>query len=458
MSLGVWFGWLWGLEFRLPRGAVRQVAASNGVSQSQLNIKWAAFAASRAAGVSEEAALRAADVEHRGGSNRLLTVAEEDEWAAAVAAANDAGDAMSGAACLDLARHTSSRCKPYPLRSQQQPAFHRSWLSRALRRHRLAFGQPRYRDNQRPPDPALVAKHFADGAKWVQRVGRRRMFGLDEISWRVTNPPRLVVGRVGSRRVVRAMADVRHAFTATLIVNAAGDKLKVVVVKDAQPRSRMVAEKRRYGKFCHFVASRGGWATSAVMVNIITHVIAPQLHGEQGVLVMDVASAHTTNEVLSCLEHHNIIPLWVPPRGTGLYQPLDVTVMGVVRAKARRMWREHRANIGVSYGPALSKFFAIRHLIQAFKEVSRETIVSGWTRGMGLPLLPAPPSASNIVTLERVGMPSRTRLRVVRLMPRRLRLTLAPAADDPVIVVLRRKRFAAPQRTRAIVKRRKLNK
>lgn len=409
----------------------------------------------RAQGTDEESALAAADQEHRGGSNRLLTKDEDREWATIVGAAADAGDCMGGEACLELARHLCSAYTRYPLRSHPRPVFNRCWVSRHLRNHHLAFGRAQYRDNQRGPNPVLVAKFIADSAKLVRRVGRRRIFCLDEISWRVVNPPRLVVGRIGQRRRVRALGDVRHAFTATFIVNAAGKKLKVVVVKDAQPNSLMMLERRRYGKYAHFVANPGGWTTGAVMVDIITNVIAPALHGHQGVLVMDVASCHSTAVVTECLEHHNIIPLWVPPRGTPLFSPLDVAVMGPVRAKARRLWREHRNNAGGDHGPALSKFFAVGHLIQAFREIKSSTIIEGFARGMHLPTFPSPPSDSFVVALERVMVSTRQRLRVVHLMPRRLKLTLSPTADCPLKPILRCKRYAAPERERSDVKRQK---
>ncbi len=319
----------------------------------------------------EEDAMQYADEEHRGGGGRAIPTAEEKKWAEKVAAAATAGDAMNGAAARSLARTYLPPPDRFRLRFARKLTLGSSWLTRALRRHRLSSGRAKYRNNQAAPNPLLVTLYKANCSEWLRRVGPTRFYNLDEIAWRVVNPPREVIAPVGAPHTTRALGDIRHTFTVTFIVNAAGHKLRPIVLKKVKTEGGVAAEKRRYGKAGHFLPIIRGWSTGAAMVRIIKEVFAPSLHGEQGVLVMDTHSSHITPVVVTTLAKHNIIPIWVPPRGTGRYQPLDVSVMGVVRAKARRMWREHRDNIGDAGGDPFTKCDAIGHAIQAFREVGR---------------------------------------------------------------------------------------
>ncbi len=385
----------------MRNGVISSVARLHHVPRTTLWSQWTAFTRWRSEGLSEAAALQKADGEHRGGHNRLLQPADEQQWAADVRAAARTGDALVPAQCIDLAIQRVAAAHGPVTRAHPLPSLNPSWLFPAMHRHDLRTGAPRCRDNQGPPDSELTVAYVAECQKWMEIVGAELMINWDEVHWHLANPPRKVVGPVGEPLVLHPGADIRHGFSVGFTVTAAGHKLPPVVMKRVKTERGLAAEKKQYGASATFVAVPGGWTNSDVMVHLVETVFAPFTAGRQAVLVMDVGSGHATEEVCAALAKHFIHVIWVPPRGTGDFQPLDVSVNGVVRAKARRVWSERYRGLGPGQRCPLTQFEAIGDCLAVWKEIDTRTIVKGFLDGMRLPTAPIAPTRGPIVSLVR---------------------------------------------------------
>jgi hypothetical protein len=443
---------------RLEWGALGKVATSNKVNRKTLTSQWRVFVRLREGGMSQSEALQYVDRERRGGHNRLMTLPMERQWASDVAAAAHDGDAWTGAMALQHAHDAVATVHPYELRSSAPPLLTPSWLTHALSRHRLAFGKARFRDPQPPPDPVLVQAYRKQCQHWVDIVGPGLFFNLDEIAWRVSNPPRKVIGLIGQPRRVHALADIRHSFTGVFIANASGDKLPAVVVKAVKTDRGLHRELLAYGRRCVMVKGGSGWATTSVICTIIEKVIVPATRGRQAVLALDVAGAHGTAEVQACLARNNIIPIWVPPRGTGLYQPMDVSVMGVVRACARRLWQQYRRNRGWANHTPLTPFVAIGQLIDCWEQVSKETIVKGFKTGMAVFLRPTPSPPRMVIPLTRISGPVYSFRSFSGSSSGSLTVRLAVHRDSPQTPLYKIRTFPPPARVRHAPKKQKIKK
>ena len=77
---------------------------------------------------------------------------------------------------------------------------------------------------------------------------------------------------------------------------------------------------------CRFRWNEIAYANSHLLVDWINQMLVPVLPPGPRLLVLHVAKFHSTQEVLSTLCSHDIVPSLIPPGCTGLVQPLDVSV------------------------------------------------------------------------------------------------------------------------------------
>ena len=85
-------------------------------------------------------------------------------------------------------------------------------------------------------------------------------------------------------------------------------------------------ETLRYNKDVSVLWNETAYANSDLLVNWINNMLVPALPPGPRLLALDVAKFHSTEEVLTTLNSHDIIPSMIPAGCTGLVQPLDVSI------------------------------------------------------------------------------------------------------------------------------------
>ena len=85
-------------------------------------------------------------------------------------------------------------------------------------------------------------------------------------------------------------------------------------------------EMARYDQRVEVHWNENAYANSHLLVDWINQMLVPVLPPGPRLLALDVVKFHSTQEVLSTLRSHDIVPSLIPPGCTGLVQPLDVSV------------------------------------------------------------------------------------------------------------------------------------
>lgn len=84
-----------------------------------------------------------------------------------------------------------------------------------------------------------------------------------------------------------------------------------------------------------------GWRTDEIMVDYLNW-LKNQASGNNLCLVIDVFSAYITPLVKTTAKDLGIELIYVPANGTGLYQPCDIRIMGVLKKKSIAAWELDR--------------------------------------------------------------------------------------------------------------------
>jgi len=85
-------------------------------------------------------------------------------------------------------------------------------------------------------------------------------------------------------------------------------------------------ESLRYHEGVAVLWNETAYANSDLLVDWINKMLVPALPPGPRLLALDVAKFHSTEEVLTTLSSHDIIPSMIPAGCTGLVQPLAVSI------------------------------------------------------------------------------------------------------------------------------------
>jgi hypothetical protein len=184
-----------------------------------------------------------------------------------------------------------------------------------------------------------------------------------------------VIRRVGRRTTVRTGADHRAGFTAVIAAAADGSKLPITIIKKGKTERSLAALRAIHGNNIHLMNNISGWSNAGAMKNLIHHVIKPFTKGEPAVLLIDSYRAHMTSDVIASARAANLYIIVVPPNTTARRQPLDVTVMGALKAPLRTMWREH---IVKPNEHKLDMGIVSEHLYKSWEKMKKNTIINGF--------------------------------------------------------------------------------
>ena len=85
--------------------------------------------------------------------------------------------------------------------------------------------------------------------------------------------------------------------------------------------------------------SNNGWTNNGIM-KIVLEQIYKQTKGKKSALLLDQYSSHCSDFIKDEAKDKNIELIYVPIGLTSKYQPLDVLINGILKQKAKKLWRE----------------------------------------------------------------------------------------------------------------------
>ena len=127
--------------------------------------------------------------------------------------------------------------------------------------------------------------------------------------------------------------------------------------------------------------SNNGLINTGVMLQIIDNIIVPYVKPPyRSALIMDCCPSHKTVCIRNKLQSINCELILVPPGQTGIYQPLDVGVFGVVKKKCQSFWFNEQSNSRPTTHNATLD--GIKRFEDAYAEVLKDTIKKAWSKAI----------------------------------------------------------------------------
>jgi hypothetical protein len=122
------------------------------------------------------------------------------------------------------------------------------------------------------------------------------------------------------------------------------------------------------------------WMTTEIWHHYLRNVLKPEITGPS-VLLLDNLDCHVSQaaeEIVATELFSSLCAL--PPNTTSICQPLDVGVMGPLKAKLRSLWLEECSFEHVS--AAEKRVRMITRTIKVWDEISKETVRASFSKAL----------------------------------------------------------------------------
>jgi len=116
--------------------------------------------------------------------------------------------------------------------------------------------------------------------------------------------------------------------------------------------------------------SNNGWVNCGI-IKITLEKIYETTKGKESVLLLDQFSAHTDDFIKKEAIKKNIKLIYVPKGLTYKYQLLDVMINGILKQKAKKLWREE---IVKNPNIKITNLDAVKHFLKAKEDITPEII------------------------------------------------------------------------------------
>ena len=152
-----------------------------------------------------------------------------------------------------------------------------------------------------------------------------------------------------------------------------GSKLPLVILVKGKTQRAIES----YGKQIfpvQFIISQSGWSDFEVMKLYLTWLIS--VHGSDDFsLIMDQYPSHLKLSSYITESQLRIKVLFVPKGATGVLQPLDRKIFGILKAKGNSKWITFYNN---QNGITPTKEESLRILLESWAEIDEKSILKSW--------------------------------------------------------------------------------
>lgn len=116
--------------------------------------------------------------------------------------------------------------------------------------------------------------------------------------------------------------------------------------------------------------SNNGWSNNGIM-KIALEQIYKKTKGKKSILLLDQYSSHTDKFIIDEAKKKNIELFYVPIGLTYKYQPLDVSINGILKQKAKKLWRQE---IVKDPNIKITNADAVKHFLKAKEGITSDII------------------------------------------------------------------------------------
>jgi hypothetical protein len=208
----------------------------------------------------------------------------------------------------------------------------------------------------------------------MQTIPLSRIVNCDETAWLLHPKGILTWARAGSESVqAKINGDEKDCLTVLASVTAAGDKIPLSFF--ASGKTTRVEESQIGAVPGHWRDhSESGWQTSETFQTYLGKLRT--FMGEGPIhLLLDSYAAHRTNAVKKTATALDITLHYIPPGLTDELQPLDRSVFGALKSRAKHLFHER---FRLNPFERRTKIHAVQDMVSAWSHLGEATLVAAW--------------------------------------------------------------------------------
>ena len=202
---------------------------------------------------------------------------------------------------------------------------------------------------------------------------KKFIFNYDETGYKIANPPKTAIRLKNSKYTkIKCSDNLKEGYTFGLTISKGGSFLKPLLI--TKGKSERCLKKYNLDDSIMGTYNKKGWADENCII-IILDQISHVTKNEQSLLLMDQYGSHKTQKVLDYAKSKNINILFIPVGLTAKYQPLDVSINGILKIKAIKLYSEF---IALNPDKKYTHERCINNFLQIKKEINKGTIIKAF--------------------------------------------------------------------------------
>ena len=167
------------------------------------------------------------------------------------------------------------------------------------------------------------------------------ILNADETSWKIINNRHVTIAKRGMESVTCEFnCSEKESITVMAAITKSGKKLPLWIFVDG--KTKKSTEKFKNQKIQKYINnsslfitySETGWCTKDLAIEYLKW-INERFNDNHTFLIWDVYPVHKSNEVINQAIESNVHLSFVPPGMTDVWQPLDYSVFGSLKSRAK---------------------------------------------------------------------------------------------------------------------------
>lgn len=199
-------------------------------------------------------------------------------------------------------------------------------------------------------------------------------FNLDQTKWLNINVSLTTIHIKGEQSKVNVLGNEKEGFTLTLIISYGG--IMLIPILTAKGKTKNSLKKYKLNDEILGTYSNNGWVNNGIIVLALEEIYI-NTKGKSSVLLLDQFTIHTSEFVENEAKKRNIELIFVPKGLTSKYQPLDVLINGILKQKAKKLWREE---IVKDPNIKITNEDAVKHFLKAKEDITSEIIKKSFNK------------------------------------------------------------------------------
>ena len=122
--------------------------------------------------------------------------------------------------------------------------------------------------------------------------------------------------------------------------------------------------------------SNNGWVNNGI-IRMALEEINKVTGGKPSTLLLDQFPVHTSDFIMEEAKKRNIELIFVPKGLTSKYQPLDVLINGILKQKAKKLWRQEMIK---DPNMKITNADAVKHFLKAKEGITSEIIKKSFNK------------------------------------------------------------------------------